>query len=134
MSDTYISRKAAIEALEGVDWFHEVDGELYPGGTSDMNTYVPYKAVEEALNSIPAADVRPVKKGEWIDHQEGRWIYAKCSECGTVHDVKSNFCPNCGAKMEAGKLATQQKDTLAFIGETAACVPSSRLTPFIAAA
>ena len=49
---------------------------------------------------IPAADVKPVARGKWIDHQEGRWIYAKCSECGTVHDVKSNFCPNCGAKTE----------------------------------
>ena len=47
----------------------------------------------------PSADVRPVVRGKWIDHQEGRWIYAKCSECGTVHDVKSNFCPNCGADM-----------------------------------
>lgn len=51
------------------------------------------------IDDIPAADVRPVTRGEWIDHQEGRWIYAKCSECGTVHDVKSNFCPNCGADM-----------------------------------
>lgn len=51
------------------------------------------------VENIPAADVRPVKRGEWIDYQQGRWIYAKCSECETVHDVQSNFCPNCGAKM-----------------------------------
>ena len=50
-------------------------------------------------DDLPAADVRPVVRGKWIDHQEGRWIYVKCSECGTVHDVKSNFCPNCGAAM-----------------------------------
>lgn len=40
-----------------------------------------------------------VKSGEWIDYQQGRWVYAKCSLCGTVHDVRSNFCPSCGAEM-----------------------------------
>ena len=54
----------------------------------------------ERLLSIPAADVATVRHGRWESHQMGRWIYAKCSECGTVHDVKSNFCPNCGAKMD----------------------------------
>ena len=39
------------------------------------------------------------KVGHWIDHQEDRWIYAKCSECETVHDTRTNYCPNCGVKM-----------------------------------
>ena len=51
-----------------------------------------YEAVQDECrrqidHAKPAADVRPVVRGMWIDHQEGRWIYAKCSECGTVHDV-----------------------------------------------
>lgn len=37
--------------------------------------------------------------GEWIDYQQGRWVYAQCSECETVHDVRSNYCPSCGARM-----------------------------------
>lgn len=41
------------------------------------------------------------KTGHWIDHQKGRWIYAKCSECETVHDTQTNYCPNCGARMES---------------------------------
>ena len=40
------------------------------------------------------------KMGRWIDYQKNIWIYAQCSECGTVHDTKTNYCPNCGAKME----------------------------------
>ena len=40
------------------------------------------------------------KDGEWIDEQRGRWIYAKCNLCGKVQDVRSNYCPNCGAKMK----------------------------------
>ena len=44
-----------------------------------------------------------VKTGSWIDHQMDRWIYAKCSECGDVWEVKSNFCPNCGCRMKEGE-------------------------------
>ena len=40
------------------------------------------------------------KTGKWIKHPQWKWIYAECSECETVFDEKSNFCPNCGARME----------------------------------
>ena len=48
---------------------------------------------------LPTIEAEPVKHGHWIDKQNGRWIYAECSHCKTVHDVKSNYCPNCGAQM-----------------------------------
>jgi uncharacterized OB-fold protein len=55
--------------------------------------------VEDAVDmAIKALEQEP-KTGHWIDHQEDRWIYAQCSECGTVHDTQTNYCPNCGAKM-----------------------------------
>ena len=47
------------------------------------------------------ADGRERKEGRWLPHEEGRWVYAKCDLCETVHDVKSHYCPNCGAKMES---------------------------------
>ena len=50
----------------------------------------------EQLPSVTPAE----KVGHWIDHQEDRWIYAKCSECETVHDSRTNYCPYCGAKMQ----------------------------------
>lgn len=40
------------------------------------------------------------KVGHWIDHQDDRWIYAKCSECGKVSDSRTNYCPWCGCKMQ----------------------------------
>lgn len=80
----YIEREAAYQTLT----------EYYHHTTEGMHS-----ALREAISRVPAADVRPATRGEWIDHQEGRWIYAKCSECGTMHDVRSNFCPNCGAAM-----------------------------------
>lgn len=66
---------------------------------SDFQPEPTWNEAVEIMDSIPAADVRPMVRGKWIAYQQERWIYAKCSECETVHDVKSNFCPNCGADM-----------------------------------
>lgn len=64
---------------------------------------------------IPAADVRPVVHGKWIDSKgnPAKWddmnncpINAYCSICGdwlTASDeypAVGHYCPNCGAKME----------------------------------
>ena len=49
----------------------------------------------DILERQPSAE----KTGDWIDHQLDRWIYAKCSKCGSVHNVRSNYCPSCGARM-----------------------------------
>lgn len=55
--------------------------------------------IRDIIKSSPAADVVERKRGKWEDVTMGRWIYAKCSVCGTVHDTKTKFCPNCGAQM-----------------------------------
>ena len=57
-------------------------------------------ALEAADKRIADLEARLPKEGEWIDEQRGRWIYAKCNLCGKVQDVRSNYCPNCGAKMD----------------------------------
>lgn len=56
------------------------------------------------------ADVQAVKYGRWIGIYEwakmhdsrpsGMCTYFWCSECQTAQGKKSNFCPNCGAKMD----------------------------------
>lgn len=65
------------------------------------------KLMADAADALEAADKRIAeleaqlpKEGEWVDEQRGRWIYAKCNLCGKVQDVRSNYCPNCGAKMD----------------------------------
>ena len=64
--------------------------------------YTAHREIQELLCEImdlPSVEQEP-KTGHWIDHQAGRWIYAKCSECETVHDTQTNFCPNCGCAMK----------------------------------
>lgn len=55
-------------------------------------------------------NVQAVKYGRWIGIYErakmhdnrpsGMCTYFWCSECQTAQGKKSNFCPNCGAKMD----------------------------------
>lgn len=48
----------------------------------------------------PTADVRPEKHGEWKINSDGYYPY--CSVCLKEPQgrVMTNFCPNCGAKMD----------------------------------
>lgn len=83
MSD-YISREAAIEAMYK-------DAEAHPGHTF-------WTTQHEALLNIPAADVRPVRRG--------KWKHGVCQTCffdwsGVApFAIVPNFCPKCGARME----------------------------------
>lgn len=77
-----------------------------------------YKAfVRRVLNDrnlIPAANVVPVVHGWWEKEPTSFWrwtpsgavavarIAYRCGLCGRGTAVKSNYCPNCGAKMEGG--------------------------------
>ena len=80
--DDAISRQDAIDAIYEYEFSNWCDKD----------------EVSTILNDLPSVTQ---KSGCWIEHQDGRWIYAKCSKCGTVHDTQTNFCPNCGAKMES---------------------------------
>lgn len=47
--------------------------------------------------NVPSVDVQPVKRGEWGKRAYGR---LQCSYCGKCEDVATDFCPNCGARMD----------------------------------
>lgn len=79
----YISRsKAEFELCEG-------------------NIPEPYKSfcrrVINDRNLIPVADVAPVRHGRRVDYGG---FYCRCSQCEGTLPVCSNYCPNCGAKMD----------------------------------
>ena len=68
------------------------------------------KLVRSIVYRTPTADVAPVRHGRWIDKGE----YAVCTECGGRSDTQydgvepislmTQFCNNCGAKMDGGKV------------------------------
>lgn len=81
----------------------EVDIDNFPN-------CVAIKDIKRVLREIPAADVAEVKRGKWVEvYRENIWgdsvHVIECSICGkyTVGTsgimTKSNYCPNCGAKM-----------------------------------
>ena len=64
--------------------------------------------VTDILNNIvkchPAADVEPVRHGRWVNtHSDSEFV--QCSLCKyPVYLMwdQTNYCPNCGAKMDGG--------------------------------
>ena len=55
--------------------------------------------------AIPAADVRPVVRGEFVRCGDGKGVPYMCSHCGRTTPANMveiwgvNYCPNCGADM-----------------------------------
>ena len=109
MSDL-IRRSDAIEAIEGVDWYHQNsrNKDMVNGANSDEHQAW-YKAddVYKALKEVPSSD-RP--QGEWIDAEipleSGDTMPIQvCNLCKTFYPLAHtgggyHFCPNCGAQMK----------------------------------
>lgn len=55
------------------------------------------------IRKFPSADVEPVVHGKWIELEPEIALYA-CSCCNHnfLLRMNSNYCPNCGAKMDGG--------------------------------
>ena len=59
----------------------------------------------QSISDMPAADVAPVMHGRWIskNHHGYEWVFV-CSNCDYIDGYplndRSNYCPNCGAKMD----------------------------------
>lgn len=92
--DEYVSREAAIEAAKHA-WAKGLEPSQY-------------------IEALPAADVVPVVHGLWEREPSSYWRWTpsgavavtrttyRCGLCGRGTAVKSNYCPNCGAKMDGG--------------------------------
>ena len=94
--DDYISRKDAVE------WFMNfimMDEDNIPADV----------VVGDLKTAIPAADVEPVRMGQWercFEDWRQQIEGDKCSACGFEYYGtgirRFHYCPNCGAKMEGG--------------------------------
>lgn len=86
--DDYIERKAAFNAAQ----------EHFCDSARTL----------EVIETIPAADVRPVVRGrwEWMGpcRDSGGRLWATCTACGLRQRLGdfTMFCPHCGADMRGG--------------------------------
>ena len=100
----YIEREAAIAALDEFRLNQTV---------SKYATVMQCRAARDAisratkaLESLPAADVEPVRHGRWkligADNRGrgGVWECTGRDGCGRLYPYKCDFCPNCGARMD----------------------------------
>lgn len=97
----YIEREAAIayireQSEECQKAFEELGGEsgIYADAYNDL---------AEDFYSIPAADVAPVVHGRWVTHYRSGTTVADgyvSTCCDMWNSRKSDYCPNCGAKMD----------------------------------
>ena len=95
----YISRKTAYQFFKGQ--LEKETGAFRKGRNAGLRV-----AMSAVMNNaaIPAADVRPVRRGKWIKYAPHNSDMMTCSECekywildGDQYDY--HFCPNCGADM-----------------------------------
>ena len=85
--DEYITKEQVI------DWYR-------PYGHTDEP--IPFGTLVSDLRNMKSADVATVRHGRWIaSHDE----FCACSICKYPVYVgwnQTNYCPNCGAKMDGG--------------------------------
>ena len=84
----YITKNAAINAVENAPI------ELFQSE---------WEEIEEAINTIPAADVAPVVYGRWgtgrFNLETGDYE-EQCTHCRNFStEYGKPYCPSCGAKM-----------------------------------
>jgi hypothetical protein len=53
----------------------------------------------DVLEQQPTIDAEPVRHGKWIEYPIADGMN-QCSECGVLRFGESNYCPNCGARMD----------------------------------
>ena len=79
--DEYIRRDAAIAEAE-------YDGNFV--------LVVPVKKIR----NLPAADVIPVRHGRWLCVDTDTEQFFLCNRCKKKEYWESDYCPNCGCKMD----------------------------------
>lgn len=81
-----------------------IDHSCDNGTLVSVHGYSGEEVVEKWNKLMPAADVAPVRHGEWLLRHKGYGHYWECSACHTnpcIYVTKdTKFCPNCGAKMD----------------------------------
>ena len=87
----YIEREAVVRELNKTyDNMNAMGAQFYGGF---MNAV--YR-----IKDFPAADVAPVRHGRWLCVDTDTEQFFLCNKCKKKEYWESDYCPNCGAKMD----------------------------------
>ena len=95
--DEYIEREVATNVVCNILW-----------KMNDLSTSV----MAKALNSIPAADVAPVRHGRWLCVDTDTEQFFLCNRCKKKEYWESSYCPACGAKMDGDMENNRQAEVI----------------------
>ena len=114
-----LAMNAGARAIENTKRYH---GAIYTKDVfSESPQEIPYLQAAKLLREVsdaPAADVVPVVHSYWEGYscsqymgtdecgepkwRDGRFYVCHNYKCRRKTVIKSNYCPNCGAKMDRG--------------------------------
>lgn len=89
MNDDTISRRAAIEAL---------DGNFTVTGRENAETIRDYiNGVDKKLRELPSAE----RRGAWVGIDDEPCDVWECDQCGNIveREIPPKYCEECGARM-----------------------------------
>lgn len=95
MADEYIKREDALCEIDG--WYN-----LYPDSDVAREALT---LSSRGIRKIPAADVAPVRHGQWNVYSAKDCLYT-CSVCHHLPALETPYCPHCGAKMDGDNIIT----------------------------
>lgn len=109
--DGMMERTEYIEKWKVVNMLIDVENRAQ--GTYRENGEKLYRDLVETeikIGKLPAEDVALVRKGRWLSWEEAFQKTSKrknnlgvfCDKCHKHNDNRTDYCPNCGAKMDGG--------------------------------
>ena len=61
---------------------------------------IPFETLASDLRDMKAADVATVRHGRWMCVDTDTEQFFLCNRCKKKEYWESNYCPNCGARMD----------------------------------
>ena len=76
----------------------------------DANTLIKEACAEGAYGYVDAKQIADAPTVDAVEVEHGRWLcvdtdtehFFLCNRCKKKEFLQSNYCPNCGAKMDGG--------------------------------
>ena len=67
--------------------------------------------LKKIIRSAPVADAEPLTHGRWVPfHSQAAGDIQYCSACEIGFAARMNYCPNCGARMDAPSNLAELED------------------------